>query len=189
MSRNPPLLLVKCLTFILFFFTAGFAVGLITRRVQVPYRGLDRSGNFFHPIPADPVAMRYSATTRYQLDDMNSASEFAHLLPSGGHTVRVDDEDGPARVYTVTLFHQLKCLDIIRQGYILPPLEDLPALAHHCLNYLHQTILCRPSLGIESTKNFRGGAVRSYETVCNDWSAVYDEAERNHASYSTRKRE
>lgn len=125
--------------------------------------------------------MMYSATAHYRPDAADSDVEFAALLPSGGHLVHIDEDDQPGQAYTVTLFHQFKCLDLIRKDYIAS--QEPSTLTKHCLTYLRQTILCRPSLGLESTKNSRATAVRTYEAVCKDWTEVYKEAERNHMVY------
>ncbi|KAK0473979.1 hypothetical protein IW261DRAFT_1502591 [Armillaria novae-zelandiae] len=57
-------------------------------------------------------------------------------------------------------------------------------LTQHCLTYLHQTILCRPYLGLEVTKNVGATAKKSREMVCRDWEVIYREAERNWAAYN-----
>ena len=138
--------------------------------------------NYFHHSHIEPVALRLSSTTHYQLDGSNkSLAEFSALLPGGGHTVHIDNNHGRPAVFTVTLLHQLKCLDIIQAYYVTdqPSKQPLSTLVRHCLNYLKQTTLCRPSLGLESIQTPEGHAVRSYEAVCNDWSTVYAEVERN----------
>ncbi len=140
--------------------------------------------HYFRHSHVEPVALRLSSTTHYQLDGSNaSLAEFSALLPEGGHTVHINDKNGRPEVYTVTLFHQLKCVDILQTYYVTdrPSKQPLSSIAKHCLNYLKQTTLCRPSLGLESIQTPEGHAVRSYEAVCNDWSAVYAEAERNQA--------
>lgn len=139
--------------------------------------------NYFRHSHVEPVALRLSSTSHYQLDGSNtSLAEFSALLPDGGHTVHIDNNHGRPEVYTVTLLHQMKCVDIIQAYYVnteRPSKQPLSTLARHCLNYLKQTTLCRPSLGLESIQTPEGHAVRSYEAVCNDWSAVYAETERN----------
>ncbi|KAK0441348.1 hypothetical protein EV421DRAFT_2019968 [Armillaria borealis] len=62
--------------------------------------------------------------------------EFAKLLPSGGHTVHISPSNSvdESETYIVTLFHQLKCLDIIRMedGETYP---STPELTQHCLRH------------------------------------------------------
>ncbi|EGN92253.1 hypothetical protein SERLA73DRAFT_191368 [Serpula lacrymans var. lacrymans S7.3] len=111
--------------------------------------------------------------------------EYAHLMPLSGHTVYVSENPGEAPdVYTVTLFHQLKCLEIIHREYLDPSLPLIPsALLSHCLNYLRQTILCRPNLRLESVTTRSAKSAQGYEAVCRDWTEVYEEAERNNRVY------
>ncbi|KAK0473961.1 hypothetical protein IW261DRAFT_664540 [Armillaria novae-zelandiae] len=140
----------------------------------------------FSPVYASLVAMHYEGTTvRYGMEGPESDEEYAKLLPSGGHTVHISPSNSvdDAETYTVTLFHQLKCLDIIRREYGETYLST-PELTQHCLTYLHQSILCRPYLGLEVTKNVVATAKKSREMVCRDWEAVYEEAERNQAAYN-----
>lgn len=131
--------------------------------------------------------MRFSYSSHYQIGTAEGADEFAKLVPAKGHMVYIDDDSSPpvARPYTVTLFHQMKCLDLLREQYISESPRLLKYTAH-CLNYLRQTILCRPNLRIESAKNINGTASRTYDAACNDWTAVYQEAERNQEAFQTR---
>ncbi|KAJ7609356.1 hypothetical protein DFH06DRAFT_187600 [Mycena polygramma] len=125
-----------------------------------------------------PVAMHFSASSHYQVDAPDSDLEYENLLPTGGHIVHVGN-----RPYTVTLFHQMKCLDILRRQYLSqkPP----SPLTRHCLLYLRQTIICQSNPRIESVRNTVGSANRRYDGVCRDWTLLYDEAERNHRQYIT----
>ncbi|PBK70019.1 hypothetical protein ARMSODRAFT_885487, partial [Armillaria solidipes] len=133
-----------------------------------------------------PVAMHYEgAAVHYGMEGQENDEEFAKLLPSSGHTVHISPSNSvdESETYTVTLFHQLKCLDIIRREYG-ETYPSTPELTQHCLTYLHQTILCRPYLGLEVTKNVGATAKKSREMVCKDWEVIYREAERNWAAYN-----
>jgi hypothetical protein len=88
-------------------------------------------------------------TVRYQLETDEAASEYARLLPPGGHTV----EDQAGRVYTVAMFHQLRCLDILRETYVS---RNVTSLTRHCLNYLRQSVLCLSDTRLESIKSSKG---------------------------------
>ncbi|KAJ7622537.1 hypothetical protein FB45DRAFT_927919 [Roridomyces roridus] len=129
--------------------------------------------------------MRITASAHYQFDTAEGAEEYGKLLPPGGYMVHVLDKDtGSVQPYTVTLFHQMKCLDILRQEYLaLEPGNTPSPVTHHCLNYLRQSILCRPNIRLESVKNTVGTAIRDYESVCMDWTKVYEEAERNYGVF------
>lgn len=96
------------------------------------------------------VKMLIQDTVHYNTTRQDSKEDYARLLPSGGHQVHIDDGDhaGP---YTVALFHQLRCLDIISQGYRT---QTYPGeLERHCLNYLRQSILCIADNRLESVRS------------------------------------
>lgn len=136
-------------------------------------------------VPDAPlVAMNIFDTVHYPLDQ-SGVPQYSQLMPSGGHVVHISDlsnQKSSPEAYTVTLFHQLKCLDIIHHNYINDA-SPSPLLSH-CMNYLRQTVLCHPDTRIESVKSKAGKSSRQYETVCRDWSVVYEEAERNFESYT-----
>lgn len=125
-----------------------------------------------------PVRMVMDTSTRYQLNTTVGAEEWAQLMPSGGHLIHLE-EDGKTQAYTLALFHQLRCLDILREDYV----SGKPSpLRKHCLNYIRQSVLCIADTHLEYSK--AGLAVTHYiETVCNDWTAVYAAAERNFAEW------
>ena len=140
----------------------------------------------FAPVFSEPVAMRIDMSAHYQLDDEDSEEEFGKLLPHGGHVIHLSDPEypsAPPQPYTVMLFHQLKCLGVMREEYAAAR-DEPSALTQHCLNYLRQTIICRPNLLAESAWNSEGTAIRGYDTVCHDWTKLYEEAERNQETYS-----
>lgn len=130
-----------------------------------------------------------SETVRFQLDTEEGMAEFAHLLPSGGHLVYIHSSTNTTvdpEPYTVTLFHQLRCLDVLRQGYTgLPEKLSSSGLLHHCMNYLRQTILCRPRLLLvkQAVLPRRRVSNMGFESTCANWEAVYEEAERNYGAY------
>ncbi|GJJ06890.1 hypothetical protein Clacol_001086 [Clathrus columnatus] len=134
------------------------------------------------------VKMLIQDTVHYNATIPESKEEFARLMPSGGHQVHIDDDDnnhtGP---YTVALFHQLKCLDIISQAYRI---QSYPGeLERHCLNYLRQSVLCIADNRLESVRSPVGPRIVSFSSdyICKDWSAVYDAAEVNHKAYKAAK--
>jgi len=149
----------------------------------------------------EPVALRIQATSHYVLETEDGDEEWSRVLPPGpaGHLVYIRDaevdDDSSIRPYTVTLFHQLKCLDIIRRQYVLllrrqsePRAGDstiaITPLAKHCIEYVRQALQCRPNLWMESTKDAGRGAVLGYDAVCVDWTRVYDEAIAKRETYA-----
>ncbi len=109
--------------------------------------------------------------------------EYTGLLPSGGHTVHLGSS---MSTYTVSMFHQLRCLDLIRQSFNSHGQNQSTALSEHCLNYMRQRFLCRPNLRLESVRDASGTKSltnRPYDIACPDWTAVYDAAEENYERY------
>lgn len=139
-------------------------------------------GLHFSPRLSEPVALHIDGSAHYALDAVDSDKEWSSLLPSGGHVVHISRESGSVEKHTVTLFHQMRCLDVIRHEYNAATGRPSP-LVKHCMSYLHQMLLCQLNPSLESTKNVLGSVERSYNAVCRDWTALYDEAERNYASY------
>ncbi|EPQ51897.1 hypothetical protein GLOTRDRAFT_48186 [Gloeophyllum trabeum ATCC 11539] len=131
------------------------------------------------------VAMRLDETVHYSLGD---AHQWDMLIPKGGHVVRVDGPTGVQEPYTVALFHQFKCLDVVRAAVVDGRENRLNAsspLTRHCFNYLRQAILCKPNLRLESLKNATGFAsIIRNDLVCNDWTSIYAAAETNHREYA-----
>ncbi|KZT08025.1 uncharacterized protein LAESUDRAFT_724504 [Laetiporus sulphureus 93-53] len=156
-------------------------------------RALTQPGLLSFSVPeTEPIVIGMADTIRYQLDTEEGAAEFAQLLPVGGHLVYATDENdlnAPPKAYSVTLFHQLKCLDIIRRQLLDIRTTNSTAMTRHCMNYLRQTILCHPNLRLESAKTNTGLASRQYDTVCRDWTALYEEVERNQKAFVVWKEE
>ncbi|GJE91774.1 hypothetical protein PsYK624_079250 [Phanerochaete sordida] len=155
---------------LLAFQTAGASCSASDRKV----RYLETEGN-------RPVRMVLDTSTRYELNTTVGAEEWAHLMPSGGHLIHLQDGD-TTQTYTSALFHQLRCLDILREDYVSR--RESP-LRKHCLNYIRQSVLCIADNHLEYSK--AGLAVTHYiETVCNDWTTVYAAAEKNYAEWQAR---
>ena len=128
-----------------------------------------------------PVRINIEPTKHYQLSGHNSDAEWAALAPHSGilHL-------GPHRQpYSISLFHQLRCLDIIRRDIVqsLPP-ED-SKLSRHCLNYMRQMVLCRADLALDPVLG-RGLETRVHPDTnqCVDWRRVYEELEKNQREYA-----
>ncbi|PCH33000.1 hypothetical protein WOLCODRAFT_61848 [Wolfiporia cocos MD-104 SS10] len=76
------------------------------------------------------------------------------------------------RQFGISMFHQLHCLEMIRESMINGP----DGHAAHCLNFLRQAILCNSDITLES-----GGESTH---VCRDWTQVYAFVTRNQLSSS-----
>ena len=107
--------------------------------------------------------------------------DWGTLLPPGGHLVYVDDGQGLPKPHTVALFHQLRCLDILQREYADDSRRMPSPLGNHCFNYLRQLMLCQ--MDVRAEAQYLTGRREGQETVCYDWTALYEQAEDNHALY------
>ena len=92
------------------------------------------------------------------------------------------------RLLCVAMFHQLHCVEKMRI-FLDNPNDTHVGFGHqqHCMNYLRQTVLCKPSLLLEETINTNARVSHAgYDVVCRDWEAIYGEAERNYDMYMSR---
>jgi hypothetical protein len=162
-----------------FFLPFHFAITHSRRSVKA-YVGSDHPRTW-HIGLLPPIRMNIEPTKHYQLSGQAADAEWAALAPNNGilHL-------GPQRQpYSVSLFHQLRCLDIIRRDIVgvLPP-ED-SKLSRHCLNYMRQMVLCRADLAVDPVLG-RGvdARVRPDTNQCVDWRRVYEELEKNQREYA-----
>ncbi|KAL4264054.1 ustYa family protein [Pleurotus pulmonarius] len=140
--------------------------------------------SFSVPFGEESVAMRIATGSRYGLEP-DANEEWDRILPKHGHLVHIaSTPTSTPEPYTVTLFHQLKCLQIVREQYLSPPSNPIAPRTRHCMNYLRQTLYCRLNMGLESVEDAEGRAARDYDAVCRDWTKLYDEADRNQAAFS-----
>ena len=113
----------------------------------------------------------------YQVE---SDHDWKQLVPPDGGVIRLENDDTP---YTISFFHQLRCLDVIRDAvYKSRTNGTVPiAKARHCLNYLRQMVLCRSDTYLESAYSLTAKHTVEITTpkTCQDWSQVYDAARRN----------
>ncbi|KAK7452701.1 hypothetical protein VKT23_012103 [Stygiomarasmius scandens] len=94
----------------------------------------------------------------------------------------------PPCVFTTTMFHQLRCLDILRSAmnnhYHAEAVPPMPELAQHCLNYIRQTITCTGDVHISDTLCYHGHPeVREDPLICRDWTRAYEALEGNQREY------
>ena len=130
------------------------------------------------PLPdAVPVYMYPEDTHRYALSTPSGAAEWRALVPPSNGTVRL----GPrGRAFTVAMFHQLQCLDVIRAAMASPvaPGDARRArLRDHCLDYMRQTVLCHAHTDLESVRSDVGPKIADLTRSvyrCRDWRVLYD---------------
>lgn len=116
------------------------------------------------------------------------SDDWAAFLPGSQGIIGLS-EDG--RPLTISMFHQLECLDIVRKQLVSRgenhSSEALPGqvcsgshqsgweLTQHCMNYLRQMVLCHSHTALESIKSPAGSIdYTKSRYLCRDWTAVFD---------------
>jgi hypothetical protein len=128
-----------------------------------------------------PIRMNIESTKHYQLSGYNADGEWAALAPNNG-ALYLGSHRQP---FSISLFHQLRCLDIIRRDVaeVLPQEES--RLSRHCLNYMRQMVLCRADLAVDPVMGRELEAeVRAETNQCVDWRRVYQKLEENQREYA-----
>ncbi|KAL5513571.1 hypothetical protein ACEPAH_3970 [Sanghuangporus vaninii] len=165
-------------------------VGLVWTRFSHPQTNAKVIGSAFdeaHPHnwplpPVDSVRMHPEDTHRYALDTSHGAVQWRALVPSAAPngTIYLGAD---ARPFTVSMLHQLQCLDIIRTALVMEEEEDreedtrLLVLTNHCMNYLRQVTLCHGHLALESVRSDQRPKITDLTRstyVCRDWRVLYD---------------
>jgi hypothetical protein len=115
----------------------------------------------------------------YDLDTPAGIAEWRSLIPRGHGVVRLGPHD---RMFGLSMFHELKCLDEVRAALISN--EDLRARPYlqHCMDYLRQAVFCRGDLTLQNYRSIDRFQLDWETTVtCKDWDAVYRAVEGNEA--------
>lgn len=127
------------------------------------------------------VRMLSENTNRYQLDTEEGAKEWESLAPEdGGIIYQRNPDTGELKEYTISMFHQLRCLNLIRAELIQPSHfnshKPNELVVKHCFNYLRQMILCRSDTYFENVRDPIGphAADITHVRTCKDWRKVYD---------------
>jgi hypothetical protein len=135
------------------------------------------------PIARKPVLLAVSHSIHYELDTPSGVAEWSSLVPGDG-IVHLGEHRRP---YTVSMFHQLKCLDILRAELVRDrPESEVPSqLTTHCLNYAKQMILCHGDTYLEPFihPNHKDPIDQNGIYECSDWGAVYDEVKKNQQEF------
>jgi len=139
--------------------------------------------------------MRVENTVHYAIGTELGVVEWKSLLPLGNGTIYLKASDNTHQEFTASIFHQLRCLDIIRQGIIsfrgganAEAHRSSPSpLVQHCMDYMRQMVLCRSTSQLQSVRNHTGTriTVSDVTQVCKDWTTVFREAEINYAKYGS----
>jgi hypothetical protein len=122
---------------------------LFERLNLVQLTGLERQTGYNEvPLNLEPVVHIVTANDHYRLDD---DAEWQTLFPSNHATGIHIASAGQGKKF-VSVYHQLQCLNTLRQLYMNPGWadnEEKEETAHHCLNVLRQAVLCNADTTLE----------------------------------------
>ncbi|KAF5390968.1 hypothetical protein D9757_004013 [Collybiopsis confluens] len=141
----------------------------------------------WHIAELGDVYLNVENTVHYALDTAFGRAEWNTTLPS--HGIRLHFGADASETFTVSLFHQLYCLNVIRialSKFSDPEVRQLPQVETvQCMDYIRQMVLCRANLRLESARNPTGPgiAVADVTHTCKDWTAVYSAAQENWEAY------
>ncbi|KAG1876362.1 hypothetical protein F4604DRAFT_1892288 [Suillus subluteus] len=138
---------------------------------QYTYIGEDHPTEL--PLRLDTVALTFNSSEHYGISDDMAWSDWKSLdhFPHGHGFVRL----GPnGRLFGISMFHQIHCLQIIRLALINGPNGH----SGRCINILRQAILCKSDITLDRLITRPDGSMTSTDGlnvthVCRDWSQVY----------------
>jgi len=86
----------------------------------------------------------------------------------------------------VSMFHQLRCVNVVREQLVVPKRARHAELAQHCMNYLRQMILCRGDSFLEPYQypSRISGVDSNPVRQCWDWEVVYRATEENQEEHA-----
>ncbi|RPD52400.1 hypothetical protein L226DRAFT_616399 [Lentinus tigrinus ALCF2SS1-7] len=121
-----------------------------------------------------PVAFAFDSGLYY---DFNASQAWGALVPGDG-LIYVGDQHEP---FMVSMFHQLRCLNVMRDQLTKPRAQREEQPARHCMNYIRQMILCRGDTNLDPYQYPSNIHPVEPHPVrrCLDWNAVYDAVEKN----------
>lgn len=135
------------------------------------------------PIAVPPARLAVSHSVRYTLDTPSGIAEWSSVVPGGDGLVHLGPHRQP---FTVALFHQLRCLDVIRTALVAGEQGDVRdkedgGIVEHCLGYVRQMILCHGDTFLEpyAHPNHKDPIDMDRVYECRDWSAVFAETTKN----------
>ncbi|KAG2362352.1 hypothetical protein BDR07DRAFT_1609564 [Suillus spraguei] len=129
------------------------------------------------PLDLEIVALTFEDSKYYSTSGLSAWSEWDLLdhFPKGHGFVRL----GPnGRLFGVSMFHQIHCLQMIRLALINGPNDH----SGHCLNFLRQAILCNSDTTLDPVYingSMSGTNGLGVTHICRDWSQVYAYTEEN----------
>ncbi|GJE92373.1 hypothetical protein PsYK624_085270 [Phanerochaete sordida] len=159
---------------LMLFLTVSICLKVASINSMTRNRIADKARHGLGTVEKKEVLLLFDNWTRYKL---NSSLEWAALYPGNG-VVRLGPSQDP---YTVSMMHQLRCLDQIRQDLTQPKYSREIGRTRHCMNYLRETLMCRGDTMLDAyqythkIKPVRVDVIRR----CHDWREVYQNVAEN----------
>ncbi|KAG1861300.1 hypothetical protein F4604DRAFT_1587943 [Suillus subluteus] len=126
------------------------------------------------PLRLDTVALKFNESDHYGTSDEKAWAEWKSLdhFPHGHGFVRLGPD---RRLFGISMFHQIHCLQMIRLALIFGPNGH----SGHCMNILRQGILCNADITLDPLVTDPDGSMTGTDGlnvihVCRDWSQLYD---------------
>ncbi|KAF9228297.1 hypothetical protein BS17DRAFT_799668 [Gyrodon lividus] len=120
------------------------------------------------------ILLPFDKGLRYGLHD---SEQWFALFPGDG-LVYLGEDHQPAMV---SMIHQLRCINVLREQLSLPKALREEQPARHCMNYLRQMTLCRGDIYLDPFQY--ASRIKAVDPVpvrrCLDWEAVYKAVEAN----------
>jgi hypothetical protein len=120
----------------------------------------------------------YDDEFHYQMKGPRADYEWATIRPpNGGDVFLPDPSSSNSTLYTVSLWHQLQCLNHIRTVLVQGDNDPNNTDTSHCFHYLRQSFLCAGDLTLEEGGGSMVGPVAPEANAthtCRDWTRVYD---------------
>ena len=154
------------------------------------YDGTDVDGLKMFPVPSlRPVRTHLENSKHYQIE--GDDEEWSRLLPGDGTVYLNSSWTDGMQVHTVSIYHQLRCLDIIRKKiaeverrkHQEPDSNAITPATQHCINYLREMVLCRGDLDLDTVAGLPKSEVQFSQYQCWDWEAVYSAVQKNQDAY------
>ena len=122
--------------------------------------------------------MQSDLFVHYGLHEPEADDEWKALVPRGGIIYLGKTQ----RPFTISMFHQLRCLDIIRVSLKAENSRD-SQLIQHCFNYLRQTALCHSGTRMDPLTDKTGTRLSHKPVACNNWEVIYKRTKENQEVY------
>ncbi|KAF5353575.1 hypothetical protein D9757_013710 [Collybiopsis confluens] len=139
------------------------------------YNILSPKLNLSTPIHTHRIHTTLEDSVHFQLSD---DAEWDSLVPQDG----LFHLEKGGETLSIGMFHQLRCLNILRRRQLDPDGAD-EDVVRHCLNYLRQAVLCRASPRVDPLVGKGKGYYVWTPRECVDWNPVYDTVEKLQQEY------